>query len=330
MKTRKFWITALARPAACLGFLLLAGGGIRVLAQDADSTASEPAETTPARKAKPVKNTFESIWLIDNQTVMVPRKKSFEMDIMHRFGTLKTGYQDFFGFFAPSNIRLGFSYVPIDRLLVGTAITKANMTWEGYAKYALLRQTPGRYPVSITYLVDMAVDTRTKDNFIHSTDRLMYFHQLMIARKITPKLSIQVAPSLSHQNVVNGYYKTSGTVGDSSYKATVEGEMKHEHFALAISARYKLKPTMSVLFGYDQPLTRHAAGNPNPNLSIGVEFTTSSHTFQLFFTNYYYITPQRNNLFNKNNPVTLTSFNDMTLHKENFLIGFNITRLWNY
>jgi hypothetical protein len=328
MKTRKKIRTALLQPAFCLLVLLVCSA--RSFSQDADTANVEEPEATVARKAKPVKNTFESIWLIDNQTVMVPVKKSFEMDIMHRFGTLKTGYQDFYGFFAPSNIRLGFSYVPIDRLLIGTAITKANMTWEGYAKYAILKQTKGQYPVSVTYLVDMAWDTRTRDNFIHSSDRLLYFHQLMIARKLSPKLSIQIAPSLSHQNVVNGYYKTTGTVGDSSYKATVEGEMKHEHFAIAVSARYKIKATMSLLFGYDQPLTKHPAGNPNPNLSIGIEFTTSSHAFQLFFTNYYYITPQRNNLFNKNNPVTINSFNDITLHKENFLIGFNITRLWNY
>lgn len=32
---------------------------------------------------------------------------------MHRFGSVKNGYKDFFGLFAPSNIRLGFSYVPI-------------------------------------------------------------------------------------------------------------------------------------------------------------------------------------------------------------------------
>jgi hypothetical protein len=92
-----------------------------------DSTQAE--ETAPiVKKAKPVKNTFSSIWIIDNQTVMVPVKGTFEMDIMHRFGTVKNGYDDFWGFFAPSNIRLGFNYVPINNLMVGVSITKANMT----------------------------------------------------------------------------------------------------------------------------------------------------------------------------------------------------------
>ncbi|HET9824504.1 MAG TPA: DUF5777 family beta-barrel protein, partial [Chitinophagaceae bacterium] len=268
--------------AACL--LLVMSFSISVFGQD---STGDIIEQPAAKKIKPVKNTFESIWLIDNQTVMVPIKKSFEMDIMHRFGTLGTGYEDFYGLFAPSNIRLSFNYVPIDNLLVGAAITKQNLTWEGFAKYAIIKQMKGQYPVSVTYYGNIAVDTRTKDNFIYWSDRLMYFNQILIARKITNKLSVQVAPSLTHQNVVNGYYQTSGSVADSTYKAILKGEMEHNHFAVSISARYKIKQGMSVLFGYDQPLTKHKTNNPNPNLSLGIEFTTSSHAFQLFFTNYY-------------------------------------------
>jgi len=315
--------------AACL-FMLLSASLI-ALAQDSTNANVETTEPAPiAKKVKPVKNTFESIWLIDNQTVMVPIKKSFEMDIMHRFGTLKKGYEDFFGFFAPSNIRLGFSYVPINNLLVGASITKANMTWEGFAKYSIIKQTKGKYPVSVTYYSNISLDTRKKQYFIYWSDRMMFFNQLMIARKITNKLSVQLAPSVTHQNVVNGYFQTSGSLADSTYKSVVKGEMNHDHFALTLSARYKIKQGMSVLLGYDQPLTKHATNNPNPNLSIGIEFTTSSHAFQLFFTNYYYMTPQRNNLFNKNNPIDIKGLNDVTFHHENFLIGFNITRLWNY
>ena len=50
----------------------------------ADSAATESAEAKPA-KVKPVKNTFESVWIIDNQTVMVPVKKTFVCGIMEYF-----------------------------------------------------------------------------------------------------------------------------------------------------------------------------------------------------------------------------------------------------
>jgi hypothetical protein len=284
-------------------------------AQDTTQVAEEI--TTPA-KVKPVKNTFGGIWIIDNQTVMVPIKGTFEMDIMHRFGTLKNGYNDFWGFFAPSNIRLGFEYVPINNLMIGASITKANMTWEGYGKYAIIKQIKGKYPLSVTYFGDIAYDTRKdadKSIFKYTSQRISFFNQLIIARKVTDKFSVQIAPSVSHYNSVNGYYTKNDSTGKEIYK-----EMQHDHFAIAISARYKVKEAMAIIVNYDQPITKHNTNNPSPNISFGLELTTSSHAFQFFLGNYGSITPQRNNYFNHNDPHFISQY----------LIGFNITRLWNY
>ena len=269
-------------------------------------------------KVKPVKNTFQSVWIIDNQTVMVPVKGTFEMDIMHRFGTVNKGYKDLWGFFAPSNIRLGVNYAPIKNLYVGIGITKSNMLWDANAKYAIIQQTKGKYPVSISYYGNIAIDTRKDpDNslfesytkissgfpFNFSSQRVTYFNQLIIARKITSKLSVQIAPSLSHQNFVTGFYTKNDSTGTAVFK-----DMKHEHFAIAFSARYKLTNVTSVMINYDQPITKHNTNNPNPNLSFGLEFNTSNHSFQLFCTNYYLLSPQRNNLYNTNSPFTFPVF----------------------
>src|SRR5215216_3434944 len=223
--------------------VLLLSTGIIAIAQNTDSSASgQKEEVTTVRKVKPVKNTFTSIWLGDNQTVMVPVKKTFEMDIMHRFGTMDKGYKDFYGLFASSNVRLGFSYVPIKKLMIGVSITKANMTWEGFAKYSILEQSTAKYhPVSVSFYANAAVDTRGKDNFRYFSDRVMYFNQLIIARKFTDKISAQVAPSVSHINVTDGYFSAPGKVS---------GIMKHDHFAVAVSGRYKIKQSMSVLVNY--------------------------------------------------------------------------------
>ena len=71
--------------------------------------AQEMTEESNIVKVKAVKNTFEGVWLMDNQTVMVPVKGTFEFDIQHRFGTVNNGSEDLFGLFSPSNIRLGFN-----------------------------------------------------------------------------------------------------------------------------------------------------------------------------------------------------------------------------
>jgi hypothetical protein len=261
-------------------------------------------------KAKPVKKTFDGMMLGDNQTVMVPVAKTLELDIMHRFGTWEKGYEDFFGLFAPSNIRLGASYSIRKDLNIGMGITKANMIWDFSAKYALIKQTKGKSPVSITYYADANIDTRKKDNFVYTSDRFSYFHQLIIARKITDKLSLQLAPSVSHINNIDGYYTSEGKIAPI---------MKHEHIALSVLGRYKLKETMAVFFNYDQPITRHVTNNPHPNIQLGFEMTTSAHSFQFFAGNYISLSPVRNNMFNKND-----------FSKGEYLIGFNITRLWIY
>ncbi len=90
---------------------------------------------------------------------------------------------------------------------------------------------------------------------------------------------------------------------------------------------------MNVLIKYEQPPTQHPGlkknTNPNPNLSVGVEFVTSAHAFQLIFGNYQGITPQSNNYFNHNAPFKYTTADGTEMKGGMFLIGFNITRLWN-
>ena len=142
-----------------------------------------------------------------------------------------------------------------------------------------------------------------------------------MARKVSERLSVQLAPSISHINIVNGYFKTveTGSSGPDSLKSELAGEMKHQHFAISFSGRFKIKQSMSVIVNVDQPITKHVSGNPRPNISFGLEIGTSAHAFQFFLGNYSYITPQRNHYFNRND-----------YKKGQFLIGFNITRLWNY
>ncbi len=273
--------------------------------------AQDEKQEEQAAAPKPVKNTFESTWLIDNQSVMVPIKGTMQMDIMHRFGTVNKGYDDFFGIYAPSNIRIGMSYAPIDNLNVGFGFTKFNMAWDFNAKYAILKQMrENGSPVSITYFGNMAWSTRQDPEVANGTDRLSYFHQLIIARKINEKLSLQVAPSISHFNSVKGYVDAEGQL---------QGEMENDHIAISFSGRYKITTGTVILLNYDQPITEHTTNNPEPNIALGVEFNTSAHAFQLFFSNYSYIIPQYNNMLNQND------YRDMQ-----FLIGFNITRLWNF
>lgn len=272
--------------------------------------AQDSTEAPATKKIKPVKNTFGGVFLIDNQTVMVPIKGSMQMEIQHRFGTVNNGSKDLYGIFAPANIRLGMNYVPIKKLFVGAGITKERMQVDLDAKYAIIQQTPDKYPVSVTYFANMVIDTRNKSNFRYTVDRFSYYNQLMVARKINENFSAQVAGGLSWFNNVEAYVDVDGKV---------QPMMNNYHLDVSVVGRYKISPKSAVIAGYNQPLTQHPANNPHPNICFGFETITSSHNFQVFAGNYQSILPQYNNVFNQN---------DYT--KGEFLIGFNITRIWNF
>jgi hypothetical protein len=132
----------------------------------------------------------------------------------------------------------------------------------------------------------------------------------MIARKITEKLSVQVSPSLTHFNNVDAYRDKEGNLLP---------KMENDHFAISVLGRYKIREKFNLIANYDQPITQHTTSNPEPNICFGIEMTTISHAFQVFAGNSGGIVPQYVNFYNQNN-----------YRKGQFLIGFNITRRWNF
>jgi hypothetical protein len=209
---------------------------------------------------------------------------------------------------------LGFSYVPVKDLQFGFGATNDRMQTTGTIKYALLKQTKdNKMPVSVTLFANTVMDTRAKNSalpIINFSDRLSYFSQIIIARKITEEFSLQVAPSLSYFNNVEAFYDASNLV---------QAKTNNAHLAISVAGKYKISEGMSIIANYDQPLTQHPMNNPNPNLSLGLDMKTSGHDFQIFVGNYGYILPQNNNVYNHND-----------FKESQFLIGFNISRLWNF
>ncbi|MFI5149766.1 MAG: DUF5777 family beta-barrel protein [Bacteroidia bacterium] len=280
-------------------------------AQDTTAAVSPPPAISPVEK---VKNTFKGNLIIDNQTCMVPIPKTFEFTIQHRFGTFNNGYKDMYGIFAPANIRLGWNYTIIEKLQLGLGVTKEGMNWDGNVKYAITKQAVSLHgcPVSVTYYGNMACSTLPKaGNFVSDMDRWSYFNQLIFARKVTKSLSVQVSPSLSYFNNVEGYLSSENTI---------KPKMNNTHVAVACMGSYMLTNVVGVMVNYDQPLTQHPTNNPNPNIAFGLQMATITHTFQIFVGNYQSILPQLNNMYNQN---------DYT--QSRYLIGFNITKRWlNY
>ena len=289
--------------------LVLVLGVNELMAQDTTQAAAPLVV-----KKSYVKNTFDGNYIIDNQTVMVPIKGTFEFDIQHRFGTVEHGWKDLGGLFASANMLLGFSYVPIKDVQVGFGATNDRMQVDGNLKYALFKQTKNnKMPVSVTLFANSVMDTRAKNSslpIINLQDRLSFFSQLIIARKVNERISLQLSPSLSYFNNVEGYYDDN---------KVIQSKTNNAHVAISASGKFKLTEGVSLIANYDQPITQHPMNNSNPNISLGLDMKTSGHDFQIFVGNYGYILPQNNNVYNHND-----------FSKSQFLIGFNISRLWNF
>lgn len=261
-----------------------------------------------SRGLQRVGNTFESTMLGDNQTVLVPLKNTLQFDINHRFGTLENGYSDFLGLYAPSNIRLALGYTPSDKMMINVGFMKFNMVWDFSVKYAFLSEKGANpKPFSLTYYGNMSIETMKKDNYANWTDRFAYFHQLMIAKKITRDFSAQASLNFTHFNAV------SATRDEDGVKYP---DQKNDHFSASLLARYKISDAFAFIGNFDIPITEHPVVNPYGNICLGVELATPLHAFQVFVGNYQWIVPQYNNMRNQYNWAD-----------GQFLIGFNITRL---
>ena len=265
---------------------------LMVLAQEQTDTIAPVKEKAELERAA-----FESTSLIENQTNRVYSKGTIEMIMNHRFG-LVNGTNDLIGIWAPANIRLAVNYSITDRITVGYGTTKDYRLQDFMLKTALLRQTVNnKMPISITYYGNWSISALPKENFYHTSDRWSFFNQLIIAKKFSKAISLQLAPSYSHYNVV-------------------EAGMYNDLFALEFGGRAKVTSDMSILLDVNQPITSQKSV-PKSGFSTGVEFSTVSHTFQIFISNYRGIINQQSNMFNQN------EFFD-----GEFAIGFNISRTW--
>ena len=256
--------------------------------------------------SKPVRFTFGTTTLIDNNTVETIYKGGLEMQISHRFSQIEN-YHNLFGIYGSANTRIGLNYGITDRLMIGIGTTKDYQLQDIQWKYLILRQTvDNSMPVSLSYYGNFVMDLRTKDAFgpaerFRQIHRLSYFTQIIVDRKINNMFSVQIAPSVTYFNSVP--QNIDSTAG-----------YKNLNIGLSAGARANLFGSHSVILEYDQLLTKqNIAVQPKPNLSLGWEIGTATHSFQVFVANYNQIINQRNLVFNTND-----------FKKGEYLIGFNI------
>src|SRR5580658_4116327 len=189
MATRKYKLIFLFLMA-----LTLLTAGLAASAQDSsllhmlsDSMAAHPKKTY-------VMGTFKAEHIINLQTIESPAQGNLNFVIQHRFGTLNSGSYNFFGL-DNATLRLGLDYGITDDLAIGVGRSSYLKTFDGYLKYKLLKQTEGGgMPVSVSLIGTITDFTQdlTDEVFLNTNDRTAYSAELLIARKISSSLSLEV------------------------------------------------------------------------------------------------------------------------------------------
>lgn len=250
-----------------------------------------------------VKGTFKATHLINTQTIESPAQNNLNFVIQHRFGALNSGSYNFFGL-DNATLRLGLDYGITDRLAIGIGRSSYLKTYDGYLKFKLLRQTEDAgMPVSVSLLG--AVTDYTQDfpekTYLNTKYRTAYAGELLIARKISSSLSLQLTPTWLHYNLVP-------TVSD-----------KNDVFAVGIGGRMKITHRMSIDAEYDVVPTGQVVSTPMHNsFSLGWDIETGGHVFQLVFSN--------SQSMVESQYLTQTSG---TWGKGDIYFGFNISRNFN-
>jgi hypothetical protein len=238
-------------------------------AQDLDSLLN--AEINNNNEKLFVEATFKSTRIILGQSIENISKGELNFLISHHFGNLNSGAYNFYGL-DYSEIRLGFEYGLTKWLSLGIGRSSYNKIYDGNIKLKILKQSSGNkaMPLSMSFYSSIALNTLhwaypERENRFDS--RLSYAFELLLARKMSSKLSLQIVPSMVHRNLV----KTA--------------EDQNDVFSVGFGGRIKLTKRFSINSEYYYVLPGKTADDFHDSFSVGFEIETGGHIFQVFFTN---------------------------------------------
>lgn len=215
-------------------------------------------------------NTFEGTRVVVGHSVEMLREGDLDFLISHRFGRLNSGPYEFFGL-DQAIIRLGFDYSLKNWLNIGIGRSSQDKILDGFVKVRFLQQQTGRknIPVTITGL-SMATYSLLRafpDKPLTFENRLNYSYQLMIARQFSERFSLQLTPILTHFNLVE------------------TRDLKNDVITIGLGSKFQVTKSIAVKAEYFYSLPDQLAANRKNSLSLGLDFNTGSHVFQLHFSN---------------------------------------------
>lgn len=215
--------------------------------------------------------TFKTNRVVLSQSVETRKKGTLEFILGTRYWNIPN-YENSQSFGADRfSGHYGMHYAFTDKFTLGAGITSADGILNGFAKYRLLRQRDDiNVPIGITLLQGTSYHSRSSGIFTLPNDasnRLSYISQVIIARKFTQDLSLQLMPT----------YVRAGA------GQPVIGET--DLFALGFAGRYKLGNHVSLTSEYSYLLNRNEGEEGFNTFALGVNWEVGDLIMQFSMSN---------------------------------------------
>ena len=220
---------------------------------------------TPSAKEK-VTSAFKALKIVNLESTKLAAKGDLYFVVAHRFGSIKDGFEGFYGL-DNANTQIKFIYGLTNGLNVSAA--RSEFAYDFATKYMLLPQIKDSFPVTIAGFNSLSINNTLKESLypkLEFKDRLTYVAQLLISRKFSEKLSLEIVPSFFHQNFVD------------------DVDQSNSQYAIGFGGRYKFAKRWSLNMDYAAHLNRAPNSLYKNPFSIGFDLETGGHVFQMHFT----------------------------------------------
>ena len=243
-------------------YLLLLLFPVSVFAQD---DLLNEIDTVSTEKSK-VESAFKGLKIVNLESTKLAAKGDLYFIVAHRFGSIKDGFEGFYGL-DNANTQIKFVYGLTDWITVSGA--RSELAYDFSGKLLIKNQETDGFPVTIVGFGSLAINNTLKESLYPKMifeNRLIYVSQLLISRKFSQNLSLEVAPTFFHENFV------------------LDDNQENSQFAVGLGGRYKFAKRWSLNIDYAAHLNR-VNNSPYKNpLSVGVDIETGGHVFQMHFS----------------------------------------------
>jgi hypothetical protein len=220
---------------------------------------------TPITKEK-VTSAFKALKIVNLESTKLAAKGDLYFVVAHRFGSIKDGFEGFYGL-DNANTQIKFIYGLTPGINISAA--RSEFAYDFATKYMLLPQIKDGFPVTIAGFNSLSINNTLKESLypkLEFENRLTYVAQLLISRKFSEKLSLEIVPSFFHENFV------------------LDPQQNNSQYAIGFGGRYKFAKRWSLNMDYAAHLNRASNSIYKNPLSIGFDLETGGHVFQMHFT----------------------------------------------